>query len=193
MEKDRIISLVRSKRTIFTIRDFALFWPDMSGEIIKKTLYRYVNSGRLHRLRRGIYALNEDYDRYELATRLFTPCYISFETVLVKAGIVFQFYSSILAASYLSREIKISGQGYVFHKLNAHILTNHAGIEDGGNYAIASPERAFLDVLYINKEYHFDNLVGIDWAKVDSILPIYGDNQRMAARIKRYKANFLKR
>ncbi|TSC77837.1 MAG: hypothetical protein G01um101429_938, partial [Parcubacteria group bacterium Gr01-1014_29] len=67
------------------------------------------------------------------------------------------------------------------------ILTNQTGIEVKENYFIASLERAFLDVVYLNKEYHFDNLSGINWGKVDEILPIYGGNKRMEAKVKKYR------
>jgi hypothetical protein len=38
---------------------------------------------------RGIYAKDKDYDKVELAGRIFTPGYVSFETVLVRSGINF--------------------------------------------------------------------------------------------------------
>jgi len=41
-------------------------------------------------------------------------------------------------------------------------------------------------VIYLNKEYHFDNLINIDWNKVYRILPIY-NNKRMEKKVKRYK------
>ena len=46
------------------------------------------------------------------------------------------------------------------------------------HYWIASPERAYLDMLYLHKDYYFDNLRPLDWNKVAEILPIY-QNKRM--------------
>ncbi len=69
------------------------------------------------------------------------------------------------------------------------ILTNGAGVENKENYSIATPERAFLDVLYLNKDYHFDNLSSLDRDKVFEILPVY-NNQRMAKKVKEiFKSN----
>ena len=65
---------------------------------------------------------------------------------------------------------------------------NKAGIESAGAYFIASAERAFLDTVYLNVEYHFDNLGSIDWKKVYDILPIYGGNKRMVEKVKRYES-----
>ncbi len=67
------------------------------------------------------------------------------------------------------------------------ILTNHIGIEMKKNYAIATLERAFLDVIYLYKDYHFDNLVPIDWSKIDTLLPIYRGNKRMAKKVREYR------
>ena len=62
-------------------------------------------------------------------------------------------------------------------------------IENKGNYSAASKERAFLDVLYLNKDYHFDSLPPLDWDKIFAILPIYG-NKRMAKKANEYFKDF---
>ena len=66
-------------------------------------------------------------------------------------------------------------------------MTDQSGIDYRENYNIASLERAFLDVVYLHKNYHFDNLSVLDWDKVYEILPIYGGNKRMAKMIKIYR------
>jgi len=67
----------------------------------------------------------------------------------------------------------IDNQKYTFRKIKDSILTNHTGLEFKNNYWITSPERAFLDLLYLNKNYHFDNLDSLDKEKIFKILPIY--------------------
>ena len=57
-------------------------------------------------------------------------------------------------------------------------MTNSAGIENKKYYSVASPERAFLDILYINKDYYFDNVRSLNWDKIFELLPIYA-NKRM--------------
>jgi len=179
--------LLRSPKTVFTTKDIALLWGERNEAKARVRLSNYAKIGKLIRVRRGIYAKDKNYDRYELATRIYTPAYISFETVLTKAGIVFQFYGQIFAASYLSREFTIGDQIYILKKIKNTILTNRTGIEVKENYFIASPERAFLDIVYLNKDYHFDNLSNIDWDEVDKILPIYGGNRRIEVKVKKYR------
>ncbi len=185
MVKDRLATLLRSKNTVFTSEELALIWKETDTKLIKKYAYRYVRGGKLYRIRKGIYAKDKEYDRLELAVKIFTPSYISLETVLTREGIVFQHYDQIFVISYLNREIFCDGQIYVFRRMKESILTNSAGIQKRGNYYIASKERAFLDTIYLNKNYHFDNLSSIDWEKCFEIISIY-DNRTMEQRLKSY-------
>jgi len=186
MEKDPLLDLMRSKKTVFTFKDLVLLWEASDVNFVKKKINRYIKAGKMNPIRRGIYSKDKEYDTYELATKIYTPSYISFETVLGAAGVTFQLYGTIFVASYTTREIECDGQKYSYKKIKDTILTNDIGIESRENYSIASPERAFLDVVYLNKDYHFDNLSGLHWEKIYEILPIYGGNKRMARMVKIY-------
>lgn len=191
MRKGQYISaILRLKQTVLTAKDIMMIWGDTVISTAKVRINYYVKHGGLYRIRRGIYAKDKNYNKIELATKIFTPSYASFETVLSKAGIVFQYYSQIFAASYLTRDIVVDGQKYSYKRIKDSILTNPAGIESNQNFSIASPERAFLDVLYLYKDYHFDNLSSLSWNKVFEILTIYGGNKRMEKIVKRYHETF---
>ena len=183
---------MRSKKTVFTFKGLVLLWGETNADFVKKKIYRYIKLDKMNSIRKGIYSKDKNYDRYELATKIYTPSYISFETVLGAAGVTFQLYGQIFVASYQTKEIECDEQKYSFHKIKDEILTNQAGIESRENYSIASPERAFLDVIYIYKDYHFDNLSSLDWVKVYGILPIYGGNKRMVKMVKMYEEDFKK-
>lgn len=178
--------LLRSPKTIFSSKDVSLLWGEESDEVIKKRLNKYVKAGKLIRVRRGFYAKDKDYDRFELATRINTPSYISFETVLTREGVNFQHYGNIFVASYINREIDIDGQKITFVRMKDYVLSNSTGIEHSNGIATASRERAFLDRLYVSKDYHFDNLRSLDWNKVMEILPIY-NNKRLEKKVKEYQ------
>ncbi len=186
MKKFDILDIYRSKNTVFSAKDIALIWKETDFNAIKAGINYYVKTGKLYSVRRGIYVKDKNYDKLELATKVFTPSYVSFETVLARAGVTFQYYSQIFVASYLTREIVIDNQTYSYKKIKDAILTNYAGIESKENYSIASPERAFLDIVYLYKDYHFDNLSLLDWDKVYEILPIYGHNKRIEKKVKQY-------
>ena len=177
--------LLRSPRTVFSTKDAALLWGEEKEQTVTGRLIKYVKAGKLTRVRRGIYAKDKDYDRFELATRIYTPAYISFETVLTRAGINFQYYGNIFVATYLTREIEVDGQKISFVRMKDYVLSNTAGIEHKDGIAMATKERAFLDRIYISKDYHFDNLDALDWDKVFEISPIY-NNKRMEKKVREY-------
>lgn len=88
---DYLTSINRSQKTVLTINDIALIWNDSNSGAVKSRLSYYVKNGDLFRLRQGIYSKNRKYNKLELATRIFTPSYISLETVLAREGIIFQY------------------------------------------------------------------------------------------------------
>lgn len=177
--------LLRCPQSIFSTKDVALLWGEDRRQTITSRLDKYVRAGKLIRVRRGIYAKDENYNRFELATRVYTPSYISFETILTRAGINFQFYTTIFAASYISREIKVVGQSISYIRMKDYVLSNMNGIAHENGIATAIKERAFLDRIYISKDYHFDNLHALDWDVVFAILPIY-KSKRMEKQVKKY-------
>lgn len=132
----------------------------------------FAKSGAIKKLRRGIYA-KDKFNPLELANKVYRPSYISLETVLAKGAVTFQYYETIFAASYLTREVKIGDTNIQYRRIKANVLTNPAGIERQSGFFIASLERAFLDAVYIYKNYHFDNLGAIDWEKANSLKKIY--------------------
>ena len=179
---DYLTTILRSPKTVFTSKDLAILWQDPGSSATRVRISYYVKKGDLIRLRKGLFAKSDDYNKLELATRIFTPAYVSFETVLAKEGIIFQVYHPIYISSYTTRKIVIDNQEYSFKTMKDTVLTNSLGVENDNEISIASKERAFLDTLYVNNNYYFDNLRSLDWEKVFQILPIY-NNQRMAHKV----------
>ncbi len=183
--------LLRSPKTVFSTKDIALLWNEKITNAVRVRLNNYVKIGKLIRVRRGFYAKDKNYNCFELATRIYTPAYISFETVFTRAGINFQYYGNIFVASYVTREIKVGNQKISFVRMKDYVLSNTMGIEHIDCITMATKERAFLDRVYISKDYYFDNLNALDWNKVFEILPIYY-NARMEKKIKIYFEQYKK-
>jgi hypothetical protein len=186
---DYLSVLLRSAQSVFSTREIALLWRESAGATFRKRISYYVKNKKLHAVRRGIYAKGEKYEPLELAVKIMSPSYVSFETVLGKSGVVFQSYKKIFLASYQTRDIKINGQIYSFKKVKNEILLNPVGIRNDASYSIATPERAFLDALYLNKNYHFDNLSPLDQGKVFELLPVY-QNKRMSRSVEKLFREF---
>jgi len=175
MKKYDILEIYRLAQTVFTAKEIALIWQETDLPTLKARINYYVKRGKLYSIRRGIYAKDKNYNRFELATRIYTPSYISLETVFEKEGVIFQYQRAIYVVSYLSREITCDGQKYIFRKIKNEILINNSGLQKAQkeNYFIAEKERAFLDALYLYKNFHFDNLRSMDWERCFELAPLY--------------------
>jgi hypothetical protein len=121
-----------------------------------------------------------------LATSIYIPSYLSFETILREAGIIFQHYDTIFVASKWPKKITIGGHAFIFRKLKNSVLYNSAGIVTKNNYSAATPERAFLDMIYLFPDYYFDNLKLINWEKCDELAKIY-NNKQLIKRLNKYR------
>lgn len=142
-------------------------------ESISRSLRYYVSKGAILSPRNGIYTKLK-YNEQEMACALLKPSYISLEYVLARAGVVFQYSSDITCISYQTRTIEVDGKSYVFRKINPMIWANMLGIEQQDNIAIASPERAFLDMVYLSAgQCYFDNLRPLNKNLIKQILPVY--------------------
>ena len=168
-----ILSIFKDVKTVFRLRDIALMVGEKDFESLNKKMNYYVRTGKLLNPRKGIYT-KPNYNSEELACLLYTPTYISLEYVLQKEGVLFQFDSRITSVSYLSRSIDIQDKTFIYRKIKGEIIANTKGISRQINQVnIATGERAFLDLLYLNKHYYFDNLNPLNKTKVYDLLPIY--------------------
>src|SRR5665647_1405239 len=170
---DLILATYQDIRTVFRLNDIAMLSGETNFQSLNKKLNYHVRTGKLQNPRKGIYA-KPDFNREELACTLYTPSYISLEYVLQKAGIVFQYDSAISVVSYLSRSIEVENQTFRYRKIKGELLVNMSGIIRQKNQVnIATPERAFLDLLYLNTRFHFDNVNPLNKELVYKFLPIY--------------------
>jgi hypothetical protein len=183
-----IVKIYQSSKTILTNKDLALIWQETNSDNLKSKIAYYVKQKALIRLTRGVFAKNKDYGLKELATSIYTPSYISFETVLREAGVIFQHYDTIFVASKWPKTIIIDKQTLTFRKLKEIVLFNPAGIISKDNYNIATLERAFLDMIYLFPNYYFDNLKSINWEKCGEMVKIY-NNKQLIKRFNKYRKN----
>lgn len=167
-----VFRIYNDKRTVFTLPDIAMLVGENNFNSLNQKLNYYVKTGKLLRPRKGIY-VKSNYNLLELACVLYTPCYISLEYVLQKAGVIFQYDSRITAVSYLSRSIEIENNILQYRKIKNKILITTQGIQQINNVNIATQERAFLDMLYLNGNYYFDNLGSLNKELVEQLLSIY--------------------
>ena len=99
----------------------------------------------------------------KIANSIYTPSYISFETVAKAHGSIFQGYESIFLASQYTKDVTIDISDR--YSLQIHyvmlpktLLICTTGLEQHDGYTIASFDRAFCDILRRNPNYYFDKL-----------------------------------
>src|SRR3990167_8595326 len=130
MATDNLIAkLYESPKTILTTKDIALIWEETNTVNLLSKIKYYAKQGSLIRLNCGVFAKNKEYEAKELVTSIYTPSYISFETVLREAGIIFQHHDSIFVAGPYPMTKKIDGHTITFRKLKDSVLYNALGIK----------------------------------------------------------------
>ena len=180
-----IYSILRSKNTVFTASELAMIWQETNMKNLYERLRYYRKSGKLIQIKRGFYAVDENYSRFEFANKLYKPSYLSLNTILRREGIIFQYYETIYLCSYISRDIKVADTNYRYKKLSSDILFNPKGVFEEDFYLRASKERAFLDAIYLYKDYYFDNLRPLDWDICFDLVEIYS-SKAMQTRLESY-------
>ncbi len=183
-----ILCIYQDTRTVFRLIDIAQLTGESNLVSLSKKLNYYVRVGKLSNLRKGIYA-KKNYNTKELAGKIFTPSYISLEYVLQKAGVIFQYSREITSVSYLRREVEINSHLFSFRKVKGEILVNTSGVLQQQNYInMATPERAFLDMLYLAPDFYFDNLNPLKFAIINNLLSVY-QSKALSRRVKKLLQN----
>lgn len=179
-----VLLIYKQAQTVSTFKDLSLLFPGVSAPNLKRRLNHYVKINLLLNPKPGIYT-KENYNPEELGNRIYTPSYVSLETVLAKEGIIFQYYETIFYASYLTREIIVSNNKFKYCQMPGEVLASVEGLENTNGCAVASKERAFLDAVFLYKDYYFDNLAPLNWDKVFEISKIY-HSKILERRVKEY-------
>ncbi len=177
MRKEELIQKVEALgKDVFDLKDLKKLFP--TDLYIKNSLKRFKDAEVVIPILRGVYALKKDsLDIEKIATQIYYPSYISFESALSKYGIINQgLYGLTLATTRHSKKITLAGVSCEFSKLKESLFF---GFNLIGNTYIAEPEKAFLDTLYLislgkkttkTSEWYLDSL---DKAKLKEYLKPY--------------------
>lgn len=172
-QKNVLEAILNSSRSVFNIQSLRMLMESENSQKLTQSLHYYIKGGKISNPRRGIYT-KASYNEQEMACSLFRPAYISLEYVLQRAGVVFQYDDTITCVSYLNRIVEIDDKTYRFRIINPELWIGMEGIEQHDNILIATPERAFLDMVYLSAgNCYFDNLHPLNKTKVKQLLPLY--------------------
>lgn len=165
----KINNLIKQDRKLYHSQDLAILWGIANKNTLYTTIKRYVQKGVLISIYKGLYSTVpltqvNPLDLGKAIVHRFT--YLSTESVLAQAGVIFQTTYKYTFVSDLSKKVTVASMSFLFRKLKDEYLYNPVGIEDqNGNY-VATPERAVADMLYFNPHYHLDNPGVVDFENV---------------------------
>ncbi|MDR3226898.1 MAG: hypothetical protein LBT56_04420 [Prevotellaceae bacterium] len=184
--KTTVSAINNSPDSVFRLTDISMLIGETNFNSINQKLNYYVRNKKILNPRRGIYS-KLAYSHEELANKIYTPSYVSLETVLSQNGIIQQADYAITSISYLSRQIKIADKIFSYHKFKGEMLVNPLGIKRINNVNIAIPERAFLDLLYLGKQYDF-NIDTLNKKLIIKLLTIY-HSKKLSELVKKLLKN----
>ena len=152
----RLKILSSTGKTVFSLKNLQNLWgsnPNTTKIIAK----RMADKKLITRIERGYFALDEEFDAYELANLIISPSYVSLSSSLFFHGSSFQVSQTVTSVSPLNYERKAGGRTFKYYAMKDSLFFNLEGISYTDNLAIARPERAVLDCLYFNLLPNVDN------------------------------------
>lgn len=180
-------------QTVFSVNMLTKYLNEADDISLRKKISYYMKVWYLKRPTRGLYSISwTEINSKELANKMFSPSYISFETALYYHWIIFQVHPNQVDLAYKksdTRELQELNLTIKLRCLKTDILLSPEWLIYQENYTIAVPERAFLDMIYLNKDYYFDNLEALDIQKIRELLFIYRRDKLMTQRVQSYFPN----
>jgi len=169
----RLKTLIDSKKTVFALGDFQSFWGKENKRNVVMTARRMVKRELLLKLGKGYYALNKDYNRYELANTIISPSYVSFHSALLFWGVAFQKEEAVHSAALFNYEKELDGTLYSYHAMKKELFFDTRGVIVKDYVSIASSERAILDSFYFGFLVNVDNQEAISRNELLSLSLLY--------------------
>ncbi len=135
-------------------------FPD-DPETIQVQLSRWVRAGRLARLRRQWYLVEEPWRTKNVplayvATQIVQPSYLSVEWALQHHGLIPDVVQNPTAATTAQpRQIRALGRMFLYHHVQQGLLKGFSLVPiDSWQVPIASPEKALFDKIYFHVLRH---------------------------------------
>jgi len=168
----KMMKLMKLNEPLYHTDELAALWGITNRNTLTVSIHRYVKKGILTPIYRGLYATRsiETISPYRMGAAIaHRYCYVSTETVLVMAGVIFQELSAITFVSDRTQQMSVGGHTFRFRQMAPKFLHQSAGVSLVDGVLWASAERAYADLLYFAPKYYFDAPNKLDWKKVKVI------------------------
>jgi predicted transcriptional regulator of viral defense system len=122
-----------------------------------RQLSRWINSGNLIQLRRGLYALSEQYQKtiphpFLVANRLKRASYVSMQSALEFHGLIPEYVPSVTSVTTGRPDELVTHFGsFIYRHIKKALFFAYQAVDLGDDQSafIATPEKALLDLLYL--------------------------------------------
>jgi predicted transcriptional regulator of viral defense system len=129
---------------------------NINPQNVRLQLTRWVNSGRIYQLRRGLYSLAPPYQKIQphpflVANRLKRASYISLQSALAFFGLIPEIVNITVSVTAGRPERVDTPLGiFEFRQIKSNLLFGYQMVDLGGqNALVATPEKALLDLVYL--------------------------------------------
>jgi len=181
---------------VFTFEDVFKYFPKENQLTFKTQLSRWVKRGYLKKIKKGIFILAEAKieDDFCLAPIIYSPSYISLESVLNAYGVIPDIPFTVTSVTLKkTKTFKTPFGSFSYRHLKESLFFGFKIIgKESYTYKIAYPEKALLDYLYLNpdiidsasfpEEYRLD-LKDLNWPKLKSYARIF-KNKKLKKAVK---------
>ena len=153
MEFDELLKLVGDDPVF---ESSLLLAGNINPKIVRLQLTRWVNSRRIYRLRRGLYSIAPPYQKikphpYLVANHLQQSSYVSLQSALAFYDLIPENVNSTVSVTPGRPERLETPLGiFEFRHIKSNLLFGYQMLDLGGqNALVATPEKALLDLVYL--------------------------------------------
>ncbi len=150
---------------------------------VRRQLSRWTAAGRLHQLRRGLYALAAPYQKVKphpflVANRLSPGSYVSLQSALAYYALIPEYVpvaTSVTTARPVRWQTPLGDYAFRHIKTGLFFGYRHIDLGDGQRAFVATPEKALLDLIHLQpggdelpflQELRLQNLERLDLAEL---------------------------
>lgn len=153
MEFDELLKLIGDDPVF---ESSLLLAGNINPKIVRLQLTRWVNSRRIYQLRRGLYSIAPPYQKIQphpflVANHLQRSSYVSLQSALAFYGLIPENVNITVSVTTGRPERLETPLGiFEFRHIKSNLLFGYQMIDLGGqNALVATPEKALLDLLYL--------------------------------------------
>jgi hypothetical protein len=185
MEYEKLLELVGD---VPVFESSLLLAGKVSPENVHLQLTRWTKSGRVYQLRRGLYAIAPPYQKvkphpFVIANHLQRASYVSLQTALAFYGMIPEtIQSTVSVTSGRPEQLSTPLGSFEFRHVKSELLHGYHMTDLRGQQAlVATPEKALLDLIYLQSEG--DSLVYLRELRLQNLEQLDLDNLSALSKV----------